>query len=358
MKQPYFSIVIPTYNRVKDLQFALYCILRQSFSDYEIIVSDNCSVDTTKKIVRGIRNKKIRYYRNNKNIGSTRNYGEAITLARGKYIFMHGDDDFLLYDHSLQEIYNEMQQHKEIGYVRVNYMCTVLGRKRVFNFAVNRPFHTNEYLPPSMTYESILSFILRSDAYFLTGIIFKNCVPRSIQIIDSQHAPWIEMLLFVTKKYGAEYINKQHVVASWSEDASKKNTYYSQYSLIQGKLEAENYFDHVRTYLDKESYERFLYQQLQSVYVRFFPLIKYYVGTNNFRCISRRIREICPAIARHIDYWVWYAIALVIPVSVWGSLRRIYLFLYMRMLKVDHAHEVMRRIRELENDIISFYQPR
>ena len=54
MTTPAFSIVIPTYNRSDLFPYAVESIFKQSFQDFEIIVSDNCSADDTQQIAQTI----------------------------------------------------------------------------------------------------------------------------------------------------------------------------------------------------------------------------------------------------------------------------------------------------------------
>lgn len=101
-KQPLLSICIPTWNRAKYLKQSLESIREQFWTlpkdTLELLVSDNCSTDSTAKIVDsfiqdGI---PIRYNRNEKNIGGDGNFLKCMNLATGKYIFLLGDDDILL----------------------------------------------------------------------------------------------------------------------------------------------------------------------------------------------------------------------------------------------------------------------
>jgi glycosyltransferase involved in cell wall biosynthesis len=91
---PYFSIIIPTFNRANDLKRALHSIKIQSFEDWEIIVVDNNSIDNTLEIINQFPlNKKISYFliENFGVIGKSRNLG--ISKAKGKYIaFLDSDD--------------------------------------------------------------------------------------------------------------------------------------------------------------------------------------------------------------------------------------------------------------------------
>ena len=95
---PITTIAIPTYKRPKLLIEALNSAINQeNFQDYEILVVDNdpernC---TTEKLMRGIDNPKIRYYKNKDNIEMFGNWNRCIELAKGEYITILNDDDIL-----------------------------------------------------------------------------------------------------------------------------------------------------------------------------------------------------------------------------------------------------------------------
>ena len=55
MNAPLFSIVIPTYNRSELVQGAVRSVLGQTFDDFEVVVSDNCSQDDTREVIERIR---------------------------------------------------------------------------------------------------------------------------------------------------------------------------------------------------------------------------------------------------------------------------------------------------------------
>lgn len=90
---PLFSFVIPTRNRARYLQFALQSCLEQEFDDYEIIISDNNSSDSTKEVVRRFDNGKVRYFNTEKDVGLTDNFENGITKAKGEYVLMLADDE-------------------------------------------------------------------------------------------------------------------------------------------------------------------------------------------------------------------------------------------------------------------------
>ncbi len=88
---PFFSVIIPTYNRAKLLREALDSVLAQTCADFEIIVVDDGSTDETAERV-AVLAEKVRYYRQeNQGPGAARNLG--LKNARGRYVaFLDSDD--------------------------------------------------------------------------------------------------------------------------------------------------------------------------------------------------------------------------------------------------------------------------
>lgn len=80
---PRVSIGIPVYNGGQMFADLLDSLVRQSFTDFEIVISDNASTDTTSKIAQDYAEKdlRIRYYRNKENIGAAPNYNRVFELA-------------------------------------------------------------------------------------------------------------------------------------------------------------------------------------------------------------------------------------------------------------------------------------
>ena len=87
---------IPTYNHAAYLRESIQSVLDQTFQDFELIIVDDASVDDTPEIVQSFGDKRIRCYRNLKNIGQTPNWNRCLELARGEYITIFHDDDVML----------------------------------------------------------------------------------------------------------------------------------------------------------------------------------------------------------------------------------------------------------------------
>ena len=94
---PKVSIGMPVYNGQKFIKETLESILSQTFEDYELIISDNASTDDTGDICQSYASidKRIRYVRNDNNIGAAKNYNQLVALARGRYFKWAAADDLI-----------------------------------------------------------------------------------------------------------------------------------------------------------------------------------------------------------------------------------------------------------------------
>lgn len=94
---PYVSIGLPVYNGEKFLEETISSILNQTFTNFELIISDNASTDRTRDICRSFseQDRRIRYYRNSGNIGAARNFNKVFKMSSGKYFKWAAHDDLL-----------------------------------------------------------------------------------------------------------------------------------------------------------------------------------------------------------------------------------------------------------------------
>lgn len=101
---PYISIGMPVFNGEKYLEDALKYILNQSYTNFELIISDNASTDNTSRICNtyALKDKRIRYYRNEKNLGITMNFNKVFKLSSGEYFKWAAYDDVLDQDYLLK----------------------------------------------------------------------------------------------------------------------------------------------------------------------------------------------------------------------------------------------------------------
>lgn len=92
------SICIPTFNRLDKLKRTVDSILRQTYVDFEIIISDNCSADNTWNYLNTLKCEypgKIKINRNDFNVGMLKNWERCIDMADGLYFILISDDDWI-----------------------------------------------------------------------------------------------------------------------------------------------------------------------------------------------------------------------------------------------------------------------
>lgn len=100
--QPLFTVATITYNSGKWLRQTIESILASSFTDFELLISDDGSTDDTWSIIQQYNDLRIRAWRNEKNLGEYPNRNKVLHEAAGKFIlYIDGDD--ILYKDALKE---------------------------------------------------------------------------------------------------------------------------------------------------------------------------------------------------------------------------------------------------------------
>ncbi|MBI9067998.1 MAG: glycosyltransferase family 2 protein [Salinivirgaceae bacterium] len=107
MSKPFFSIIIPAFNRAYILTQTIESVLLQTFNDFELIVVDDGSTDNTKEVVQNILDSRLTYiYQHNAERSVARNNG--IRNSKGKYICFLDSDDWYENNH-LQTLFDRIK---------------------------------------------------------------------------------------------------------------------------------------------------------------------------------------------------------------------------------------------------------
>ena len=117
-KSPKVSVCIPVYNREDFIAEAIESVLSQTFTDFELIITDNCSTDKTPEIIKkyASTDKWISCYRNEYNLGVIGNINRCVLLTRGKYITIVCADDKLA-PQCLEVFVEKMDKHPEVSLI-------------------------------------------------------------------------------------------------------------------------------------------------------------------------------------------------------------------------------------------------
>lgn len=191
-KPPFFSVIVPTYNRAHLLPKAIDSVLKQTCGDFELIVVDDGSEDETKELLKEYTDKRILYeYQQNKGRSAARNLGARLSI--GDYICFLDDDDYMV--HNTLEIFQKAMRKMEndkilIGQYRIVQGGNVIRESMIRNNSDNkiRFVWNNLLFLQSMCFpKSILKkvkfpvgFEVWEDKHFL----LRSILYLDIQIID------------------------------------------------------------------------------------------------------------------------------------------------------------------------------
>jgi hypothetical protein len=115
---PAVSICIPAHSRPEFLRQAIDSVLRQTFSDLELIVSDDAG--DAEDVVRSFDDVRVRYSAAPRDRGMARNWEAALALSRGKYVGLLMDDDRLL-PSCVATLHSVLESHPDVGIAFANH---------------------------------------------------------------------------------------------------------------------------------------------------------------------------------------------------------------------------------------------
>lgn len=168
-RNPKVSVLIPTYNMKEYLKEAIDSILNQDYESLEIVVGDDCSTDGTDEMMKQYSgNEKVRYIRNDNNLGPSGNSKMLIyEHARGKYLLGINHDDYLIESDYISRAVTILDENPNVSLVCANvkilksstgkiYGTTNLKLKNITNgidYFIN--YQMKEYPPIPSTLTSI-----------------------------------------------------------------------------------------------------------------------------------------------------------------------------------------------------------
>ena len=122
MKEKLLSICMPVFNGEKVIKETLGSIIRQYNGKFEIVLCDDNSEDSTYAILEefGIIYDFIRIYKNDENLGMDENFQKTVLSAKGKYIWLFGQDD-LLQPGAVDKVIAVLEKYPDVGIIYINY---------------------------------------------------------------------------------------------------------------------------------------------------------------------------------------------------------------------------------------------
>lgn len=140
---PFFSVIIPLYNKEKYIEKALKSILNQTFTDYEVLIINDCSTDKSAEIASTFLSEKVQLIHHEKNSGLAASRNTGIKKARANYVtFLDADDVWK--PHFLEKIFQLIETFSEARIFATNY-------EEIWDQTVKKPHNGSENLPEHFT---------------------------------------------------------------------------------------------------------------------------------------------------------------------------------------------------------------
>lgn len=114
---PKVSVLMPVYRTNETyLREAIESILTQTFTDFEFLILDDCPEDDREEIVKSYNDKRISYFKNDKNLGISKSRNKLIELAKGEFLAVFDHDDISLPTRLEKEV-AYLDAHPEVGVI-------------------------------------------------------------------------------------------------------------------------------------------------------------------------------------------------------------------------------------------------
>ena len=133
------SVSIPVYNGEQFIERTIQSVINQTFSDYELLIVDNCSTDSTVEKVKGFHDTRIKLVQNDKNYGMFGNWNICIHSAQGEYIHLLCADD-ALQSKCLEKQVKILDMHTDVAFV---FNASNVVNEQDKNIMKRRPFRKN-----------------------------------------------------------------------------------------------------------------------------------------------------------------------------------------------------------------------
>jgi len=193
---PKVNIVIPAYNRKKSLREAINSILMQDYVNLEIIVSDNASDDGTEEMMRKWieQEPKIKYYRNEKNLGIGENYRKiCCEYPDGKYVALLDSDDYYIDKNYISSAVSLLESHEKCSCV-AGGVCVINQKRGDMIFDMAR-FYLPKYMQRANLFEQCLMSPYHDVIPVTQTLVFKrkyvdNVCKKMLGEVEGVMIPW------------------------------------------------------------------------------------------------------------------------------------------------------------------------
>lgn len=200
MNSPLVTIILPAYNGAKWIEKAIRSVLRQSFSDFECIIINDCSTDNTEEVSLRFAHEdaRIKYLKNERNMGIQITRNIALANAVGEFVAEIDQDD---------EWIDSQKLEKQVKFLQSNPDCVLIGTGAIM--VDENGFEIARYLMPETDYEIRRKF-LRANRFIHSSVVYRKKAVQDVggytpEKMSEDHDLWLRIGRIGTFKNLPEY---------------------------------------------------------------------------------------------------------------------------------------------------------
>jgi len=204
-KTPKVSVITITFNRENYIRQAIDSVLSQTFKDLELIIIDDASTDNTQKVIEEYMKKdmRIKYYRNEKNLGIAKTRNKGLALATSEYIAPLDSDDIWLDQNKLR---------KQVEFLDINKDYCMLGGGIMHIDAESN--HVKKVLFP--VYDSLIrKIILQFNPFPQSTLLYRKSIALACGGYSENYKICDDYELWLKMGLKAKFTNIPQVLAGY-----------------------------------------------------------------------------------------------------------------------------------------------
>ncbi len=246
---PFFSVIIPLYNKADYIEETLQSVFAQTFEEYEIVIVDDGSTDDSVAVVKGLNHPKIKFFQQeNKGAGAARN--TAIASAKGKYLALLDADDFW-YPNHLEALKESIVLFPEMDWFGNHYRIEYTqGRRRLA--------HVNlESSPLSFMVDDYYEASLNDSLAWTSAVAFSKTFFDKVGGFDEKLLTGQDIDLWIRMALATSFIFNPKTTMLYRKDAgqlSKSEYNLQRYQMLQKYQTEESTNKSLQQYLDINRY--------------------------------------------------------------------------------------------------------
>lgn len=239
-QSPFISVILPVYNCEKFVSDAVQSVLNQTFSDFELLIIDDCSTDATVSIIQSFSDERINLIIKEKNSGYTDSLNYAISIAKGNYIARMDGDDVCLPTRFQKQI-EAMESNEDV--ILCGTAIQIIDSDKILKHPTN--------------HDDIKVKLCFSNAFFHPSVMFRKEVFAQFQY-DKKFEPAEDYDLWTRLVFKGKVMNIDEVLLKYRVHQNQISNYKNEVQMNAMAIAQLRMFQKL---FEKETIEMALYNQ-------------------------------------------------------------------------------------------------